>query len=138
MEESKINEGNALIAKFLGWKLITPEMRKRPETWTMGYWEREEIETWEEDGVQYSEPMMGTLCAEHKLKYHKSWDWLMPVFHKITKQIYDVPPVTSKEGMYATKLYTMHLNNSIESVWLSVLDYIIWYNSQQLEELFLQ
>ena len=135
MEESKINEGNALIAKFLGWKLITPEMRRRPETWTLGYWEREELEMWEEDGVQHSEPMMRTLCAEHKLKYHNSWDWLMPVFHKITKMIYnDSPSNITNEQLYAYKLYSMHLNNSIESVWLSVLDYIIWYNEQQKEK----
>jgi hypothetical protein len=135
MEKSKINEGNAIIAKFLGWKLITPEMRNRPETWTMGYWEREEIETWEEDGVKHSDTFMKTLCSEYKLKYHKSWDWLMPVFHKITKMIYDDSPSNiSNEQLYAYKLYSMHLNNSIEAVWLSVLDYIIWYNEQQKEK----
>lgn len=125
MDAEKIYQGNVLIAKFMGWELITPEMRKQPDTWKESYWEQ----TYDYEGSTGR----SVLCSERHLKYYYSWDHLMPVFHKITKQIYDQPPVTSKEGMYATKLYTMHLNNSIESVWLAVLDYIIWYNEEQME-----
>ena len=71
----EIIEGNKLIAEFMGYNLIIPSMRRYPNNWKTSYWERNyDIEKHTTDHV---------LCEENGLKYHSSWDWLMPVVEKI-------------------------------------------------------
>ena len=58
MSEQEIIEGNKLIAEFMGYKFI-------------------------EDWHQYWRLSDKHLLLENELKYHSSWDWLMPVVEKI-------------------------------------------------------
>lgn len=73
-----------------------------------------------------------------KLKYHTSWDWLIPVVEKIEQQgcIIEIwlslgkgcriqKPITQGESYQAV----MESNSTIEAVWLTVIEYITWYNS---------
>ena len=76
---------------------------------------------------------------ENELKYHSSWDWLMPVVLKIN---------TMDNFDYSVKIFTMdcQIENSkgeiiarceckynpdelINSVWEAVVEFIKWYNS---------
>lgn len=74
--------------------------------------------------------------AYDQLKFHESYDWIMPVVHKICEQINCRSVPSSPIEQYARKIATMHLNNSVESVWHSVLDYIVWYNSDEAKHVF--
>jgi hypothetical protein len=89
-----------------------------------------------------------------KRKYHKEWDWLMPVVIKISNHIYDskehenwidgkfiindcAHPVTfgifSQEGKPMFRFNRQPLfayDTLIESCYHACVDFIKWYNSQ--------
>jgi spore coat polysaccharide biosynthesis protein SpsF (cytidylyltransferase family) len=39
MSNEKIETSNKLIAEFMGYMLVTPEMRRHPDEWKLSYWE---------------------------------------------------------------------------------------------------
>lgn len=79
-----------------------------------------------------------------KLKYHSSWDWLMPVVKKIEQYQYaDEAPVGEDYAPDFAYMRTFHSNMSrinsctlfeaetqIEATWMSVVNFIKWYNQQ--------
>ena len=101
LDQIKIDKGNRLIVKF------------------MQYNADEEAVIVNMHGYAYDQ-----------LKFYESYDWIMPVVHKICEQISNRSVPSSPIEMYARKIATMHLNNSVESIWHSVLDYIVWYDSE--------
>ena len=115
-DNTKIIKGNKLIAIFEGYKLITPAMRREPETWKESYWEIKP----EGHGTQ----VLGT---ENGLSYHRSWDWLIPVIDKITSMseyfIYkeETSNIVSEGGIYINTKF-------ISSTWDDVIGFIEWYN----------
>ena len=50
---------------------------------------------------------------EHELKYHKSWDWLMPVIQKINRQM-----STNVRGLWRmiTHPYDYHIKDVFSQV----------------------
>jgi hypothetical protein len=107
LDPIKIDKGNRLIVKFMQYNA-------------------------DEDAVIVN--MHG--YAYDQLKFYESYDWIMPVVHRICEQINCRSVPSSPIEMYARKIATMHLNNSVESIWMSVLDYIIWYNSDEAKHVF--
>lgn len=89
-----------------------------------------------------------------ELKYHTSWEWLMPVFEKISTLRYpnywngkkpdDANPfedcahprtfgMRDEEGNYMVRLNanTLHAHSTwIGAAWLAVVDFINWYNEE--------
>ncbi len=63
---------------------------------------------------------------ESKLKFHTSWDWLMPVVQKIS-DLYGDKGICQPNGL----IYECAIFAHIESVWKAVLEFIKWYNSQK-------
>lgn len=84
------------------------------------------------------------------LKYHSSWDWLMPVVQKIE----DLEDGKPKFEIWISKFNVLALRlphggaslrkevphsrieitpdcSKIQAVWLSVIAFITWYNTQQ-------
>jgi len=107
----KTIDGNKLIAKFDG---LTFKITKGfPE----GVW----IDEKNEDYI-----------LEDELGYDEDLNKLHRVFCKITKICQDQPKENwTKEEAIAKSLYTMHFNNTIESMWKSVVIFCKWYNNQQ-------
>jgi hypothetical protein len=72
------------------------------------------------------------------LKYHSSWDWLMPVVEKISEKKVDVSIShacgydlwhCSISGPYEQPPYIHNRSNIMtEAVWLAVVEFIKWYN----------
>lgn len=66
-----------------------------------------------------------TGCFLSELKYHSSWDWLMPVMAKInnTPEYYSVyiPRILSDMGIEINPLF-------IENTWGDIVEFIKWYN----------
>lgn len=108
MTEEKILEGNKLIAEFMGFtqKSYTPDSEK-----------------------MWCDAKHGLPVGQ--LMFHLSYDWIMPVVHKITEQIHNRSVPSSAIEVYVRKIATMHLSNSVESIYISVLEYIGWYNSPE-------
>ena len=103
-------EGNTMIAEFMEWRMAN-------------------------DG--YNDTMFnGTdkYCMIDNLKYHSSWDWLMPVVEKIEK-IKGVH-IFIKGNRCEILNYGFEMDSpssvyKIESVWLAVVEFIKWYNQNK-------
>lgn len=117
MNEKEIQENNVTIAKFMG--AVKSKM----------------------DGdsryLRFPEPIGKTYAFYPKdLKYHSSWDWIMPVVEKINRTELS----GEKFDMIIFKT-TCHINNQhellsestsnnfIECVWLGVIQFIKHYNT---------
>ena len=56
------------------------------------------------------------------LKYHTSWDWLMPVVEKIGSLSYN-----DSNNKFQPSVERF-LENDIESIWRQIVIFITWYN----------
>lgn len=78
MTQEEILDYNKKCAEFLGYELITPEMRKTPEQWgDNSYWEHKD-----RDNVHTSKKVLG---REGYLSLHSDWNWIMEVVEAIEK-----------------------------------------------------
>ena len=97
----------------------------------------------------------------HLLKYHKSWDWLMPVIDKIESldirgNDYDFPKVKFLGDHIEIFIYATYrsdyiywkpwidlrgnlhnhpkqYNSKIEAVYAAIIEFIEWYNEHQIK-----
>ena len=107
--------GNKLIAEFMG---IVPIV--------------------ETNGIVYKDTNTGHIML---IKYHSSWDWLMPVVEKIEDGNYaviitqnvctiracimgDTTIRAYQNGNYLTP------NTKLSNTWLAVIQFIKWYNEK--------
>lgn len=121
--EKDIIEGNKMIAEFMGFKRIeSPKVKEvymRAKHWIIeghGYFDDEE------------------------LKYHTSWDWLMPCVEKIetidqekeddgySVLIQGVLCQISDMNMMGTLISEGFKDKKIDAVWQAVIQFITWYN----------
>jgi len=110
MDESKIIEGNKLIAKFMGGK-----------TMYCGHIE----------GIAFpvisSEDLRGSKkYGLYNLLYHKSWTWLMPVVQKCFNENMD-------KAVYHFDLYSFGYANIME-IYDGCVSFIKWYNLNKPED----
>lgn len=133
MTTEEIINGNKLIAEFMG----------------LAYCEKYLYEGW------YGNSEFNyRICSKDGLRYHKSWNDLMPVIEKIQNienfiypygiykylvsiQInfsnkcfsilpaYDIPPSIDEPNIEKIEFYE---NNLITNCWLGVVKFIEWYN----------
>lgn len=143
MTHEEIIEGNRLIAEFLGSKFINDA----PEDYPNGYYyQPEEMEGDCPTGIPED------WCFE------SSWDWLMPVVEQIESLNYSVEIFKSASYDEPDKIWhrciiekmtnwTLDLaleeeddlgkqyiktDSKILSVWLAVIEFIKWYNQQNI------
>ena len=117
MNDKEVLEGNKLIAEFMGYKLITPEMRKRPSTWKYSYWEYKPYD------VKFPP------IEENNLKYHKSWEWLIPTLTKIGILFDDNPKIRNVKIINFLDWDLTEL--LIEEVYQTIVNFIKWYNKNK-------
>ncbi len=137
-KEADIKGNNALIAQFMGWRKSSyttyPDGTEIVHSLALG-----------DKYVNY---------FEAELKYHSSWDWLMPVVEKISEhhypEYYEYGPKTDedgewddcaylrtfgmrdKEGNYMVRFNANALYSAptlIEATWMAVVEFIIDLNS---------
>ena len=110
MKTNEIIEDNKLIAEFMGATYITA---KQPNP----YWE--------------NVPDNGQYLDTKRLKYHSSWDWLMPVVEKIQEVVGD------NEELFETDMFESLINTipyaNIEDSFKVVIEFIKWYNTENHE-----
>src|SRR5574344_1719127 len=68
-----------------------------------------------------------TIYKPKNLKFHSSWDWLVPVVEKIL----GTENNSSDWEKHYTQIHDSLWSINIESVWLSVVEFIKWYNKQK-------
>lgn len=105
METNKILEGNKILAEFMGLKPGYNSYTKK-YNWGDGIFFMTNGDTIKE--------VMDAIIGY--AKYHSSWDWLMPVVGKITKQCEEPDELDGLK--YAL------LCNDIAGAWQFVVDYL--------------
>ena len=84
----------------------------------------------------------GLTCSIEHLKYHSSWDWLMPVIGKIESlgyfcminkwtSVYTGPSASATESRI--QITTVEGESKITNTYQAILQFIKWYNSQKHE-----
>ena len=107
MTEQEILEGNTLIAEFM----VAKPCKKHPNIQLF---------------LKIKDNKNPSLQYWHLLKYHKSWDWLIPVIDKIHSSNYYVDYYLSELGQSNNGV---HINTKfIEVSFNAVVEYIKWYN----------
>ncbi len=66
------------------------------------------------------------------LKYHSSWDWLMPVVEKINKhlKLLTKPLTVTKAEIFINKIHNAICEVDIRKAFNEIIDAIKWYNQQ--------
>lgn len=94
-------------------------------------------------GAFYLDPTNGiTLCETEDLKYHTSWDWLMPVVEKINKLFDEAfPPgeefvkrILAHEEPFEREymdVVGLPISSTIDDVYQAVVTFIKWYNENK-------
>ena len=132
MKKIDAKKNNPMIAEFMGYKLITPEMRRHPEDWAHSYWENPEAEK-------------KVLASEKGLRYDTSWDQLMPVVDKIESLGNCIQTKLSKDmgGNYLFRIiWYQHYDSQeqrdyksrLEAIYSAVIDFINFYNANIKEK----
>lgn len=135
--EKKIEEGNKIIAVFDGMQIGALH------GWMSG-----------NVGEKAYRKIDGEITEAYsfsKLKYHTSWDWLMPVVEKISQHRYEdygkcepyqdcAYPRTfgmlTEEGKPMVRINASSLfiaDTLIEAAWLAVVDFIKYYNEKKID-----
>lgn len=106
METLERNKLNRLIAEFMGFKMVVTDYH----------------------GINIIESPEGKTFDLHGLKYHSSWDWLIPVIDRITSMNEYYKYIDAVSGQFETKI---EINTRfIERTHEDVIDFITWYNKQ--------
>ena len=109
-ETMNTTESNKLIAEFMGAQNNNP----------YGEYELYGILEFINDGLneQHFFPLKD-------MRFHESWDWLMPVVEKCLTELND-------EDNYYSMLHDALFTINIDEVYQSVINYILWYNEEIL------
>lgn len=124
MTPKEITEGNILIAEFLG---IRKNVHNQDQYLSSSFPDK-------------------IVCEVHELKYHSSWDWIMPVVEKISRIKIEWEDVECNYTYYPRTFgmlspsgnpmvrinanQVFEASTLIEATWLAVVDFIKWYNQQ--------
>lgn len=114
----EITESNRLIAEFMGY-VLAPNTEKPLALYTD-----------DEHGFRAH-------CRFDKVKYHASYDWLMPVWVKIREIIEDNIDRNATLCWYDTHQKSIShaiLNYEIKIVFDRIVRFIQWYNQQQTDK----
>lgn len=123
--------------------------RKKTYSFPMHVWIHHDSELLMGYGwIEASDEKIGSGTVD-LLRYHSSWDWLMPVIEKIEMTIFypkDIPlnsarfrfmihtKFVSMEGFSAgypaNKMIINTPTPKILTAWITVVDFIEWYNKQ--------
>lgn len=117
MENKEIIEGNKLIAEF-------DNRIKLKKCKVNGFYP---------DGYEYIGFLptdIGNTRGINDLKYHTSWDWIMPVVEKMNKEISDL-----YKSIYILEqkccFWDLKITDDIKTVYKSVVEFIKWYNGNK-------
>ena len=104
--------GNRVIAEFMGMLL-------------------------DEHGFIIRNPTLINIGRSHDLKFHLSWDWIMPVVEKIylMREVTDFvirmgEVEISIIGRGSIKSPCIISNNSITELWIAIVEFIEWHNTR--------
>lgn len=150
MEKKDIDKNNTIIAGFMGFEKIT-----------IGYFGTEDETEWQKENEDWLEHNGLDSVGEYfvnveedkwfeskDIKYHTSWDWIMPVLIEIETrldvvtsiQINRYKDVGYKQLFGETSVCLFDLDHDeiitdaglkIDALWEAIVKFLIWYNSKK-------
>lgn len=120
-----IEEGNKLIAEFLGWKFEIEPNDFGGEL--IAYFNGEM--KWRGDRPKQ---LSNYLNSENSFGYHLNWNKLMPVLKNISGLLLNKDWDNLQEALKRWKPIENELRNlSLNNTWFCVVQFINWYNSNK-------
>jgi len=71
------------------------------------------------------------LCKPKKLKYHESWDWLMPVVEKIERLRKDAAPHDVDFDMLKEDINDALSEGRLDYTYQNIVNFIKWFNEKK-------
>jgi hypothetical protein len=140
MTDKEIIEGNKLIAEFMGWKCTS--RKSYNDDILVLYTDKDTIFKYNKHGYLYNKNPW-----DAPLKYHSSWDWLMPVVEKIKSlgDSYEINGLYGKVHYRWCHKYDEESNNEIQPIringkinelqllvmYKAIIKFIKWYNDNK-------
>lgn len=130
MEAKEIIEGNELIALFMGAFIMSSSTTA------------EGVKTINSLSIDDRASSIPSYDFATKLKYHSSYDWIMPVIEKIEALGYDIQIAKGYTDVmfyyFGAKQMGHQLacgegKSKLENTWSAVVDFIRWYNLNRKE-----
>lgn len=118
MSNTEIQEGNKLIAEFMGGYVQIGKTTKKSMYSFL-------------NNIEFCEALLpqtkdgNYLFFEAQLLFHSSWDWLMPVAQKILRT------ETGTLDVYSLYVSDALRTADISKIYESVIDFIQWYNQHK-------
>ena len=125
MSEKEIIEGNKLIAEFVDYE-FDPNDDSESVTYNTDYIinisDKEDWEASEDDFTSWLLPK--------EMKFHSSWDWLMPAINKAIDIIgfKTINECTDFEWRLFTCICDMKISTPIDIAFYNLIEFIKWYN----------
>lgn len=120
MTNEEILEGNKLIAEFFG------SNPKLDNELNIIYWTWDDL--WYEIFQDYDS---GSSWISGDFKFHKSWNWIMPIVKKI-KEVDPLDKLWEKHNMDKFNLYEYLMDVDIISTFETCVEFIKWYNNEKI------
>lgn len=158
MTQEEISIGNKLIAEYMGYKYSYEAHEDFSDIGGLYsdvvYYSKEPLEfefmhddgrgecvknRWNDDGcpkdiITTVIGGYGMMDYDNNLKYHESWDWLIPVVHKCCEELrslgFDKRGTWDPKLGYVSEIYVMRLDNPIDKVWSEVVNHIKRYSKK--------
>ena len=133
MKEKDILKNNRLIAEFMGW--VCKPRKSYNDNRKVLYTDKGKIFKYNKSAYLFNKDPWTA-----PLKFHSSWDWLMPVVEKIESleinKLYTVVDIAIYQcSIYHKKLKEVKFFNfkdsKIEAVYQTVVEFIEWYNKNK-------
>ena len=120
--QEEILEGNKLIAEFMGAEVSQAYSKTKEQDGLMFYYSKD------------SSPDTYRNLSSAAIKYHSSWDWLMPLVEKIeelnvTESFFIIEDKTCILWLTDTKDICQRSSSKIESVYNTVVEFIKWHKT---------
>lgn len=124
IEEKEIIEDNKLIAEFMEYKFDGIEFIIPEHTIIIPF----DCQPKKSTSLHC---FTTTIYKPKDLKFHSSWDWLIPVIKKIREIINVKLNIDSFEEIKEQKLTLNPYDYDIEQVYKAVVEFIKWYNQNK-------
>jgi hypothetical protein len=79
---------------------------------------------------------MDFILPPQYMKFNSSWDWLMPIrnkIHSLGGYIILAKNLVTVQYVFAARTIQFEEDSQLESVYKAVIDFIKWYNENQLK-----
>lgn len=125
MTQEQILESNKIIAEFMGAEITQAYSKTKEQDGVLFYYPKD------------TSPSMYRNLSSSGIKYHKEWDWLMPVVDKLEELGYEINingndcyvQQPNRKGRLV--IHCKNWINKLQCVYQAVISTINWHNLQE-------